>query len=153
MQQELHKLINTSQPQEFPVDSIIGKKITNGQTRYLVKWLGFQECENTWEPIEHLQGVLDLVEEFETNEQNKFNRDIQKKLDKWRESALYDDASSTTRLVNDRGDFAAIFEVDSVNQSLASNKFSMTPEKLTKGKILANTEKHSRSVPETPAGI
>ena len=39
---------------EFSVESIVGKRKSKGRTEYLVKWLGFTEDDNTWEPIENL---------------------------------------------------------------------------------------------------
>ena len=37
----------------FNVEQIVGKRtMDDGQTEYLVKWLGFDDSENTWEPIE-----------------------------------------------------------------------------------------------------
>jgi len=34
------------------------------ELRYLVKWKGCSEDENTWEPPEHLEHAKELVEEF-----------------------------------------------------------------------------------------
>ena len=35
---------------EYIVEEIVGKKIKNGQEFYFVKWKGYPEEENTWEP-------------------------------------------------------------------------------------------------------
>ena len=41
-----------------------GKLRTLQELRYLVKWKGCSEDENTWEPPEHLGNVQELVEQF-----------------------------------------------------------------------------------------
>ena len=53
--------------QEYEVEKIVDKKVSKGVTKYLVKWVGWGDADNTWEPIENLQNVLTLVEEFERN--------------------------------------------------------------------------------------
>ncbi|MCL7025737.1 hypothetical protein MKW94_025795 [Papaver nudicaule] len=49
----------------YQVESVRGKRVRKGQTQYLIKWVGWTEKHNTWEPIEHLQQCLDVVEEFD----------------------------------------------------------------------------------------
>lgn len=39
------------------------------QEKFLVKWLGFEEA--TWEPIENLDNVIDMVIAFNQQEANK----------------------------------------------------------------------------------
>lgn len=34
----------------YEMEKICGAKVVNGQPLYLVKWLGYPESENTWEP-------------------------------------------------------------------------------------------------------
>lgn len=48
--------------EEYEVESIIGKKyFANGIMRYLVKWEGYSDKYNTWEPIENLDKCLDQI--------------------------------------------------------------------------------------------
>lgn len=35
-----------------------------GQVLYRVRWLGYSEAEDTWEPIEHLMNVRKAVDKF-----------------------------------------------------------------------------------------
>ena len=64
---------------EYSVEKIIDKKCSvNGKVQYLIKWKGFANSENTWEPIENLY-CLHLIEKFE----KKNHHDPNKKVRKW----------------------------------------------------------------------
>jgi len=49
----------------FTVEKIIDKKKEGKKLFYLVKWEGYPEEQNTWEPVANLSNVKDLVKEFE----------------------------------------------------------------------------------------
>ncbi|KAE9611147.1 putative chromatin remodeling & transcriptional activation CHROMO-DOMAIN family [Lupinus albus] len=55
----------SSDSEMYPVQAIRRKRIRKGQVQYLVKWLGWPESANTWEPLEHLSYVPDIIEAFE----------------------------------------------------------------------------------------
>ena len=46
----------------------------------MIKWLGYPHEENTWEPIEHLDQVTDMLKDFEKDWDNKTRK--QPKLSK-----------------------------------------------------------------------
>ena len=47
------------------VEAIVGKKRVGNSFHLEVKWLGFEESENTWEPIESLyEDVPEMVTQF-----------------------------------------------------------------------------------------
>jgi len=52
---------------EYAVEKILDKKEIKGKILYFVKWEGYPDSDNTWEPIEHLLNVIDMVEDFEAN--------------------------------------------------------------------------------------
>lgn len=58
---------------EYIVERIVGKKydpITN-EVQYCIKWEGYDDRDNTWEPIRHLKNVMSLIDEFESRLHHK----------------------------------------------------------------------------------
>ncbi|TVU30721.1 hypothetical protein EJB05_22356, partial [Eragrostis curvula] len=49
----------------FEIEAIRRRRRHRGQLQYLVKWRGWPESENTWEPFENLKACSDLIEAFE----------------------------------------------------------------------------------------
>ncbi|XP_038877764.1 chromo domain protein LHP1-like isoform X2 [Benincasa hispida] len=49
----------------FEVEAIRRKRVRKGQLQYLVKWRGWPETENTWEPLDNLQACSEFIDEFE----------------------------------------------------------------------------------------
>jgi len=50
-------------PSQFEVERVLGRALIDDRVHYQVKWLGSDEL--TWEPIENLQGVSWMIDEFE----------------------------------------------------------------------------------------
>ncbi|XP_037952464.1 heterochromatin protein 1-like [Teleopsis dalmanni] len=48
----------------YVVESICGKRVSNGTIEYQLKWLGFSDGDNTWEPINNLD-CKDLIQKYE----------------------------------------------------------------------------------------
>ncbi|KNA03017.1 hypothetical protein SOVF_213180 [Spinacia oleracea] len=49
----------------YEVESIRRKRICKGEPQYFIKWRGWPESANTWEPVDHLQTCPDVVEAYE----------------------------------------------------------------------------------------
>jgi chromobox protein 1 len=51
----------------YEVEAIRAVRTVKGKKEYFVKWEGYPESQNTWEPYSHLKSVKDMVREFEEN--------------------------------------------------------------------------------------
>jgi transposase InsO family protein len=51
----------------YEVEKILGKRARKGKIEYLVKWVGYDESENTWEPTHHLN-CPERVREFKESD-------------------------------------------------------------------------------------
>jgi len=47
------------------VKKVVDKRTKRGKTQYLVKWKGWGEDDNTWEPLNNLEGSKGKIEEYE----------------------------------------------------------------------------------------
>ena len=64
------------QQTQFEVEKITGKAVIEGNLCYQVKWRGTGEDpeECTWEPVENLQSVAWMIEDFEKAIQESTSR-------------------------------------------------------------------------------
>jgi len=52
------------QDETFQVEKILSSKTVKGKTEYLVKWQGYDDSWNTWEPKENLDNCQTLLSQF-----------------------------------------------------------------------------------------
>ena len=57
--------------QEFEVEDILDFKVVNNVNSYLVKWKGYSELHNSWEPETNLTNCDEILGEFKKS--RKFN--------------------------------------------------------------------------------
>ncbi|KAG9451737.1 hypothetical protein H6P81_004641 [Aristolochia fimbriata] len=64
----------------YEIEEIRKKRIRKGKTQYLIKWRGWPESANTWEPFENLQSCIDVIEAFEESFGSKSTRKRKRKF-------------------------------------------------------------------------
>ncbi|KAL8599101.1 hypothetical protein ACOMHN_007817 [Nucella lapillus] len=55
----------------FEVEKIMSRKKRDGVFLYRVRWKGYPPSNDTWEPVDNLDVVKDMVEEFDAKEEQK----------------------------------------------------------------------------------
>eukprot|EP01052_Picozoa_sp_SAG31_P044736 SAG31_NODE_7907_length_1568_cov_1.371001_2_plen_168_part_01 len=62
---------------DYEVDQIVAKRGRGARTQYRVRWEGYSEADDTWEPLAHLHsdGAKALVREFELKAQKPTRTD------------------------------------------------------------------------------
>lgn len=58
--------------EEFIIEKILKFKYENGSEYFFIKWKGWPNSENTWEPIEHLNNCLVILREFLYEQELKY---------------------------------------------------------------------------------
>ena len=49
---------------EYEVEEVLDSRLKCGKLEYLVKWSGYTEDHNTWEPEDNCENSRDLIEDF-----------------------------------------------------------------------------------------
>jgi len=59
------------------MERIVGKRTRGGRTEFLVKWKGYDDKGNTWEPKDSIQKEgAQLIEAFEFNSNRRKTKDL-----------------------------------------------------------------------------
>uniref|UniRef100_A0A914CHC5 Chromo domain-containing protein n=1 Tax=Acrobeloides nanus TaxID=290746 RepID=A0A914CHC5_9BILA len=73
----LKKVDDTPKEDElFEVEYILESKIKYGKLHYFVKWLGYPEDQNSWEPADALAHCVEVIEEFSNRKKNEEDKDM-----------------------------------------------------------------------------
>ncbi|XP_022218235.2 chromobox protein homolog 5-like [Drosophila obscura] len=62
-----------SKPTEYVVEFVIDRRTIDGKREYYLKWQGYPEDENTWEPVENLENCPELVADCDARLERQMN--------------------------------------------------------------------------------
>ena len=57
-------LMNDSDEEEYVIERILDRRVRSGVTEYFIKWQGYSDSDNTWEPESNLN-CQELIQQFE----------------------------------------------------------------------------------------
>jgi chromobox protein 5 len=88
---------------EYYVEKVLDKRVIDGELRYLIKWDGWSEENNTWEPLENLGNIKNLIDEYEKeqllNPKNK--KGVKSKVDYQKQNSAPHPTKSKNSLENE----------------------------------------------------
>ena len=84
----LPPLVEIEREKKYEVKKILDRWDMRGKLKYLVRWKGYMAEENTWERLENLEDVMNLVEYFEKEIREKEIRQVERRKVKEKERKI-----------------------------------------------------------------
>ncbi|XP_068617326.1 histone-lysine N-methyltransferase SUV39H2-like isoform X1 [Battus philenor] len=111
---------NIEKVEEYIIEKITDFKFVSGNEYFYIKWKGWPESENTWEPIDHLDNCPDMFNNFLINKELQYCETIEK----LKEELSFDHLLSEENILK-RMDEAQETPISKLRQKLALKLLSM----------------------------
>lgn len=112
--------IKKRKSEEYIIEDIIDFKFESGNEYFFIKWKGWPESENTWEPIEHLDNCPAILRKFLQNKELQYCEII----DNLREEISFDNLLCEESLLK-RIDEVEEFSISKLREKLTLKFLSM----------------------------
>ena len=86
--------------EEYAVEKILDRRIQDGRIEYYLKWKGYGDDGNTWEPEVNLQSCPELIAEFEHKRNMRKYKKNEKKVKERKSSAKADSSNEKERSIS-----------------------------------------------------
>jgi Tfp pilus assembly protein PilP len=107
---------------DYEVESVLKKRIFNGEIQYRIKWVGYPSNQNTWEPAHHL--TKETIDEFEQLEKtaylDKVRKETEKKMKQLHPDNIVFPFEIHSHFINNEGELA--FKVTSRGKKTEMNR-------------------------------
>lgn len=123
----------------YLVERIIAKKKSGDSVKYLVKWVGFPLEQSTWEPIEHLENVKLLLEDFENSQKENLNLDYNPNKKKYKKEN--DEMSESDESISDDSD-----KDEKSEHSFSSNSNGLSEKSINKSNSRKRLKNNGRKM-------
>ncbi|XP_059649034.1 chromo domain protein LHP1-like [Cornus florida] len=67
----------------YEIEAVRRKRVRKGEVQYLIKWRGWPETANTWEPIDNLLSCTDVIDAFEESLRSGKHRSTRRRKRKY----------------------------------------------------------------------
>ncbi|XP_049872448.1 histone-lysine N-methyltransferase SUV39H2-like isoform X1 [Pectinophora gossypiella] len=105
---------------EYIIEKIYDFKFDSGKEYFHIKWKGYDDSENTWEPLEHLENCPSILRSFLAEKELKYCE----KFEKLKEEIAFDDLLSEDNLIVHLSEVEET-ELSTLKEKLLLNLLSM----------------------------
>ncbi|XP_047515282.1 histone-lysine N-methyltransferase SUV39H2-like isoform X1 [Pieris napi] len=131
----------TQELEEFNIENILDFKFENGVEYFFIKWRGWPDSDNTWEPIENLDKCHDILRSFLFHQEEKHC----KSFEKLKGELSFDNLLSEENLVKRLVDFEE-FPLLTLKDKLLLKLLSLTTLTLKEECHVANLVQETRDI-------